>query len=334
MSAAKIFNDVTGGVPRQIVGLHRAESYEEWHQKQVQKYFGDLETEFLKATYHKRQSFLSYLDVVIEGRPEQLGLPSVTWYDRGLFYIDAGKGFVLNPIAREALDSLWRQYRYREVIGKTEQTGSAIGATFEHEVRRGFFKCQSQIELKPYYLKTEKNGTENKEPAKSLLISTITRMISFKKDTEIPRPRPPCCILQPTSETYSGVDFIIEDSVNKQIVFVQTTMELPHQHEKKMKLFENLFTSGKIKNILDNLFQVSSTEVTVDNKAHFIIKLPESAGWQVKFLYITGQLNADVKEKCHWNWKDVVVAGRETIRPLNLLFHEWSKKKRQKNTHI
>lgn len=121
MSSVEIYNDVTGGVPRQIVGLHCADSFEEWHQKQVQKYFESLKTELKKVEDDERQSFLSYLDDVIEGRPQQLGLPSVTWYDQGLFYINAGKGCVLNPIARNALDSLWRQYRNPEVIGKPEQ---------------------------------------------------------------------------------------------------------------------------------------------------------------------------------------------------------------------
>jgi len=64
-----------------------------------------------------------------------------------------------------------------------------IGGIFEREIIRGFFKCQSQIEILPYYLKTEKD-TENKEPAKPFVISTVVRVISFTKDTEIPQSRP------------------------------------------------------------------------------------------------------------------------------------------------
>lgn len=196
-----------------------------------------------------------------------------------------------------------------------------VGATFEREIIRGFFKCQSQIELLPFYLKTEKDSAGSKEPAKPLVISTVVRLISFSKDTEIPRSRPTCCILTPTSETYSGLDFIIEDSVNKQIVFVQTTTRLPHEHEKKNQIFQKLFTSGKIKQILNSLLNAETIETTIDKFGHFTVTLPDSVSkWQVKFLYITSHHINDIAQKSYWKWKDVVVAGRETIKPLNLLF--------------
>jgi len=338
-----VYEEITQGVPRHIVEMSllkpkTKEVYSAWHRDTVPEYYTSLKAEFLKVTKEDQESFLSFLDNIIEGQDQQLGLPAVSWYDQGLFYFDdVGNVHVLNPMARQALDSLWRQFRLREVIGDPGQTGSADGAIFEREVRRGFFKCQTQIELLPYYLKANNNDTENKEPAKPLIISTIARMIPFTKDTELPTPRPRCCILQPTSQTYSGLDFIIEDSANKQIVFVQTTKMLPHSHEDSKLLFQKLFSRQtkkddkgtttelpcKIERLLQSLLNVK-TEATIDNKSsHFIIILPESVSdWQVKFLYITSQHDAIVKQQCFWKWKDVVVAGRETIRPLNLLFYE------------
>jgi len=147
-----------------------------------------------------------------------------------LFYVDSGKYCVLNPIARDALDSLWRQHRIREEIGKPGNTGSAVGAMFEREVIRAFFQCQSQIELHPYYLKTEK-GAKNVEQAKSLVISIVARLLSFDENPQdpknptspkirpIPKSRPSCCILAPLSQKYPGLDFIIEDTLHEQIVF-------------------------------------------------------------------------------------------------------------------
>lgn len=175
---------------------------------------------------------------------------------------------------------------------------------------------------------TKKGRTEKEHPAKPLKISRIVRMISFENEAEIPRPKLSCFLLQPISEKISALDFIIEDAANKQIVFVQTTTLLPHTHEKKNTKIEKLFTSGKITRILDTIFQAKTT-ATIDNTSGtFIITLPESfSDWQVKILYVTSQHDTDVKAKSFWKWKDVFVAGRETLQPLNLLFHEKDNKK-------
>jgi len=297
----------------------------------VLRYFDDLEAEFLKVSSQKRHSFLSFLDNVMEGRPQTLGIPAISWYDQGLFYVDDfGNYCVLNPIAREALDLLWRQHRIREEIGKPGTTGSATGAIFEREIIRGLFQCQSQVELHPFYLKTEK-GANNVEPAKPLVISTIIRMLSFYETPEdlkkpsgpkkltVPVSRPACCVLTPMSQRYPGLDFIIEDTPHKQIVLVQVTTQLPHQHIKdKLQI---LFNSGKLAQLLQSLLGAEPVSTVIDTKdSHFVVTLPEPySGWQVKFLYITSQHDTDV-QKTSWQWRDVMVAGRETIKPLNLLF--------------
>jgi len=215
-------------------------------------------------------------------------------------------------MAEIALFSLWSQHKQREVIGKPGMSGSVIGDVFEREVRRGF--CQNQpIELSPYYLTTDSTAI-------SLKISKIERIVYFSKETEIPHlPHFSCCLLQPVSERFSALDFIIEDAILKQIVLVQTTTLFPPDHDKGK--IEKLISSGKLKHMLDAIFNTKSTTAIIEN-GHFVITLPASVSdWRVKVLYVTSQHDASVHGKS-WEWKDVLVAGRETLQPLGLQFYE------------
>jgi len=51
----------------------------------------------------------------------------------------------------------------------------------------------------------------------------------------------------------------------------------------------------------------------------------------VKFLCVTSQHDDDLKKRL-WKWKDVLVAGRETISTLKLCFtREQTKENKQRN---
>jgi len=87
--------------------------------------------------------------------------------------------------------------------------------------------------------------------------------------------------------------------------------------------------TNQIEILLDTLFQTTGTKAHIDDGS-FVITLPVT-GWTVKFLCVTSQHDVDLKKRL-WNWKDVLVAGRETISTLKLCFtREQTEENKQRN---
>jgi len=206
-----------------------------------------------------------------------------------------------------------------------------MGAVFEREVIKGFIHL-SHIELHPFYM------IKSPMVPGILKVSRIERIIYFDGEKDVPRlPTLECRLLKPKSQIFKAWDFIIEDAHTKQIVFVQVTTQFPNVHDKskdgnsKMASAFVSFDSGsnQIETLLDTLFQTTGTKAHVDDGS-FVITLPVT-GWIVKFLCVTSQHDDDLKKRL-WKWKDVLVAGRETISTLKLCFtQEQTEENKQRN---
>jgi len=316
VSADTVHEEITGGVPRQIVNLSQAEDLDNWRREQVKTYYKLTEKTFSDMSTEKQKSFISFLDQLF-GPSLNVGTPPSIWYDQGLFYIEKGSTRFLNPLSQAAVFSLWAQHLQREIIDKPGRTGSEIGAVLEREVIKGFIH-HPKIELQPFSI-----GPSRSKIAPGLLkISRIERIIYFDTENEIPRLATlECCLLKPRSQIYRAWDFIIEDTHTKQIVFVQTSTLLPNVRKslKIEKAFRELDKEGhnQIERVLDSLFQMKGSKAHTEGGS-FIITLPLE-GWTVKFLYITSQRDDAVKQ-CSWEWEDLLVAGRETLVSLQLCF--------------
>eukprot|EP01124_Arcella_intermedia_P019090 TRINITY_DN2622_c0_g1_i4.p1 TRINITY_DN2622_c0_g1~~TRINITY_DN2622_c0_g1_i4.p1 ORF type:complete len:613 (-),score=78.21 TRINITY_DN2622_c0_g1_i4:89-1927(-) len=317
VSCDTVYDEITGGVPRQIVSLSSAKGIEDWRDYQVDRYFISATSTLRESSKEDQQRIISYLGKLFEN--QRISKPPSGLYDKGLFYVREGSGFPINPMARSALFWLWVMNKKREVIGGGK-TGSETGAVFEREAQRGFIRGLAQIELEPYYLNNDTKPT-------TLRIARIEQVVSFQSESDIPQsPKFISSLLKPISETFKAIDFILKDVMNKQIIFVQTTILFPHEHDNKSAKIETLFKEGRMARILDSIFSVKGATATIED-GHFIFVLPETVSdWQVKILYLTSQQDEDVKRK-HWKWKDLLVAGRETLTPLNLVFDEVEKKR-------
>eukprot|EP01124_Arcella_intermedia_P019091 TRINITY_DN2622_c0_g1_i5.p1 TRINITY_DN2622_c0_g1~~TRINITY_DN2622_c0_g1_i5.p1 ORF type:complete len:613 (-),score=64.14 TRINITY_DN2622_c0_g1_i5:81-1919(-) len=318
VSCDTVYDEITGGVPRQIVSLSSAKGIEDWRDYQVDRYFISATSTLRESSKEDQQRIISYLGKLFEN--QRISKPPSGLYDKGLFYVREGSGFPINPMARSALFWLWVMNKKREVIGGGK-TGSETGAVFEREARRGFIQGLAHIELKPFYL----NNKDTKPT--TLKIARMEQVVSFRSESDIPRsPKFVSSLLKPIPENFKGIDFILEDVINKQIIFVQTTTRFPHKHDNDSKKIQKLFQERTIAKILDSIFQVKGTTATIED-GHFIFVLPETVSdWQVKILYLTSKRDEDVKTK-HWEWKDLLVAGRETLTPLNLVFDDVEKKR-------
>jgi len=231
---------------------------------------------------------------------------------------------ILNPIVGVAMKNLWEVNMQKEVIDKPERTAYEKGAVFEREVIKGICRITVQINLKTFYMYI---NTPDISP-NYLPLSRIDRIIYFDNESNIPRlPTMGCRLLIPKAENFKSWDFIIEDcrSNQNQIVFVQVTTQCPDEHDKIQKSFvavkDDRHGRNQIEIILDTIFETTGTKAHVDNGS-IIVSLPlHYAAWSVKFLYITMQPCADLKTR-NWEWKNVLVAGRETLEPLYLRFND------------
>jgi len=314
VSADTVHDEITGGVPRQIVNLSQAEDLYQWRNNEIQTYFTLSEKTFSEMNTEKQNSFISFLNQLFEGRSNVRKPPSV-WYDKGLFFFDNSERIViLNPLTQAALFSLWARHLKREIIDRPDRTQSETGAVFEREVIRGF-SCLFKIEIEPFFIGPSKPQT------KLLKISQIEQIIYFANENEIPhQPTIQCLLFKPISETYKAWDFFIEDGHTKQILFVQTSIRFPKS--KKGKTMAKAFTDrdhnhhNQIERVLNSIFKIEGSKAHIENGSP-IITLPIE-GWTVKFLFVTSQHDADVKELL-WDY-DFLVAGRETLASLNLCF--------------
>jgi len=273
LSAETVYNEITGGVPRQIALLREAKDVKRWREVQEQSYFTLAKRTFSEMSADDRASFVSFLDQLFGPSPKVPKPPSV-WYDKSLFYIMELNTLMLNPMTESAVFTLWTQHLQREAINKPGRTGSEMGAVFEREVIKGFIHL-SHIELHPFYM------IKSPMVPGILKVSRIERIIYFDGEKDVPRlPTLECRLLKPKSQIFKAWDFIIEDAHTKQIVFVQVTTQYPDVHDKSK----------------DGNSKMASAFLSFE----------------------------------FWKWKDVLVAGRETISTLKLYF---TKEQTKENKH-
>jgi len=192
---------------------------------------------------------------------------------------------------------------------------------FEREVIKGFIHMQ-QIELYPQFM----TQTQQKDSPGLLKLSRVERIFYFDREGIPLLPTSGCQLLKPKSQIFKAWDFIIEDAHTKKVIFVGTSTLFPDKHDVKdgsSKIAKSFVAEkngqNQIERILDSIFQKTESKASIKDGS-FIIKLHESLGdWEVKFLCVTTHHDEELKSRS-WGWKDVLVAGRETLKPLKLLF--------------
>lgn len=334
LSAEAVHDEITGGVPRQIVSLQNVNNVKSWRVVQEKTYFALVKKTYSGMSKGDQESFISFLHQVF-GPSKYVGRTPSAWYDKGLFFIDNDScTHPLNPLAEAALFALYAQNVQQEIIDQQGRTGSEIGAVFEREVIKGFIKLP-RIELRPQYLKNPKprkmeRKMETKMEPAPLSLAGIARILYFDDVNEIPRlPSVECRLIKPRSQIFASWDFIIEDAHTKHIVFVQTSTDFPNVHDSRNGKGTSKIASSfhreeenepnQIERVLDSLFQTKGSKANVKDGS-FVIKLDDSiVGWKIVFLCVTTQHDIKLKSR-KWKWKDVLVAGRETLEPLKLRF--------------